>query len=549
MYSVEVSDAQVQIGYLDVFTGEVPDLEAEIKNLNIHKTVSIICELIQVKDSLLDPIKTLGGEFRIPLETILKREMCGITANTPEEMFSNPLFRKDLHIISLQMLLILLKKVIQYGNFESINDAEYEITKDDYEKVIQLQLVVADEINRKHMIEVDTDHFLYSTYHLNFKRNMAHEFLRMYYMLEKISRDIHNFDEDVQKEYRDYYSDFTTKYGFTPTQYSSYLFWELTTYYTDKNGLSYHTMWKSVNKEYDKFSNKDMIREVIGILSRPLIKHRDWAIESDAHEWDFSKFYEYPFIMDSRGNYISISDVTLVNAFFEKIFWLIRGCYSETDSRSMAFFGRLFEKYIQDVTQEATKGEYTYIKEFSYRKRKEKKSSDAYIRKGTDLLVVEAKGFSVLLDCITKNENVEKNNHKLFVDPILQADVSLEAVIEEKEDFAGVEEAYIVSVTMDNINAVPNYYNAIHNRINKEKKCSKTKYYFNFSIEEYEMLLYLIEQQYNIFSLLKDYSENEKLKPFSNYLHEKYADIKMTTFMEKIYHEASEEMKGMLFDE
>lgn len=55
----------------------------------------------------------------------------------------------------------------------------------------------------------------------------------------------------------------------------------------------------------------------------------------------------------------------------------------------MAFFGRLFEKYIQNLTQEATKGSYSYIEEFAYGKNN-KKSSDAYIRKDNDLLVIEA---------------------------------------------------------------------------------------------------------------------------------------------------------------
>ena len=71
---------------------------------------------------------------------------------------------------------------------------------------------------------------------------------------------------------------------------------------------------------------------------------------------------------------------------------------------------------------------------------------------------------SVLLNCMTKNESVEANNRKLFVKPVLQADKSLAAVIDDKPEFVGVETAYIISVTMDNINAVPNYYNAIHNR-------------------------------------------------------------------------------------
>ena len=102
---------------------------------------------------------------------------------------------------------------------------------------------------------------------------------------------------------------------------------------------------------------------------------------------------------------------------------------------------------------------------------------------------------------------------------------------------------------MDNINAVPVYYNEIHKNVEAEKKCEKTKYYFNFNIEEYEMLMYLVEQQQDIFGLLKEYYENEKLKPFSNYLRQKYPETKMTSFMESLYQEASEKMKDMLFEE
>lgn len=45
--------------------------------------------------------------------------MCGIDPKSLEEIYSNPLFRKDVHIISVQMLLILLKEFIQYGNYET----------------------------------------------------------------------------------------------------------------------------------------------------------------------------------------------------------------------------------------------------------------------------------------------------------------------------------------------------------------------------------------------------------------------------------------------
>lgn len=548
MYSVDAEDAQLLLGYTDVFSDEMPNLQEEINNMNMHKAISIICELIRVRDAMLDPVRIFWGEFRIPFETVLKKEMCGIVPKSPEELFANPLLKRKVHIISVQMLLILLKKFVQFGNYETICDTQYEIVQEDYKKIIQLQLVVAEQLNQKHSEEFDKSHFLYSTYHLNYQRNVAHEFLRMYYMMEKISRDINNFDADVQKEYRDYYSAFTEKYQFTPTQYSFLLFWELSIYYSDVNGLIYDTMWRNVEKVYGKMKEKELINKVIGALSQQVKDYATWASESENQEWDFSKFFEFPFIKDGKGNYISVCDITLSNAFFEKIFWLIRDCYPKDDSRAMAFFGRLFEKYIQNLTQEATKGSYSYIEEFAYGKNN-KKSSDAYIRKDNNLLVIEAKGFSVLLDCMTKNESVEKNNNRMFANPIIQADTCLTTVIEVKPEFTGVEDAYIISVTMDNINAVPDYYNEIHKNVEAEKKCEKTKYYFNFNIEEYEMLMYLVEQQQDIFGLLKEYYENEKLKPFSNYLRQKYPETKMTSFMELLYQEASEKMKDMLFEE
>lgn len=214
----------------------------------------------------------------------------------------------------------------------------------------------------------------------------------------------------------------------------------------------------------------------------------------------------------------------------------------------MAFFGRLFERYIQDATKDACINDYIYIDEFQFQVKKNKrKSSDAYIRKGKDLLVVEAKGFSVLVDCMAKNEKIENNNKKLFVTPILQADDCLDKSFDSKKEFEGVEEAFIISVTLDNINAVPNYYNGIHKEIDEKKKCESVNCYFNFSIEEYEMLLYLIEQGIDIFSMLREYFSKGMLSPFSNYIRERVPDINMTRFMERNHKAASDEMKRILW--
>ena len=73
MYSVDAEDAQLLLGYTDCFSDEMPNLQEEINNMNMHKAISIICELIRVRDAMLDPVTNFFGEmFRIPFETVLK---------------------------------------------------------------------------------------------------------------------------------------------------------------------------------------------------------------------------------------------------------------------------------------------------------------------------------------------------------------------------------------------------------------------------------------------------------------------------------------------
>ena len=184
MYTADVTGAQVLLKYSDIYKDDKPDLIESIKGLNMHKAISVICELLRVRDSYMEPVRTIGGEFRIPFETVIKKEMCDIVPKSPADMFANTLLHKDRHIISVQMMFNLLKKIIVYGNYDTLNQTDYHIKKEDYQTIIKLQLLVAEEISDKHKIDIDTDHFLYSTYHLNYQRNMASEFLRMYYMME-----------------------------------------------------------------------------------------------------------------------------------------------------------------------------------------------------------------------------------------------------------------------------------------------------------------------------------------------------------------------------
>lgn len=63
------------------------------------------------------------------------------------------------------------------------------------------------------------------------------------------------------------------------------------------------------------------------------------------------------------------------------------------------------------------------------------------------------------------------------------------------------------------------------------------------------MLLYLIEKEIDIFSILREYFNGRVLAPFSNYVREKESIIDMTEFMNKNYKEVADKMKSMLWSE
>ena len=369
----------------------------------------------------------------------------------------------------------------------------------------------------------------------------------MYYMLEILNKDADNFPEDIRGEYRNYYDDFSTKYGITTTQYTSILFCELQPYYLEEKPITHMSAWRTVADTYKKAENREIFSKALELLSAKPEELRDWAIESQDRQWDFSKFLEAPFLQDNEGRYISISDYTLSNAFFEKLFWLIRDCYPENDSRAMAFYGRLFERYVQEIAHNMKNPDYTFINEFSIDSRNSKsKSSDAYLQKTNRLLVIEAKGFSNLSSVMAKNSAVDKNNSKLFVCPILEADAFCTKALQNGR-FADVTEMYIVSVTMDNIEANPFYYEKIFKEIESKKTCTKVVGYFNFSIADYEMLMCAAEDGADVFELLKEYFSQKELPPFGNYLREKMPKLStMTDFMKHWYNEACSKMMSML---
>ena len=59
MYTADVTGAQVLLTYSDIYKNEKPDLIESIKSINMHKAISVICELLRVRDSYMEPVRTI----------------------------------------------------------------------------------------------------------------------------------------------------------------------------------------------------------------------------------------------------------------------------------------------------------------------------------------------------------------------------------------------------------------------------------------------------------------------------------------------------------
>ena len=537
--------------YSDIFRDNVPDIVESVSKMNMHKTISIICELIQTKNYRIPVDLPFMGHCNVPYESAMKNLLWPMESSEDLQLRSW-YFNKRTHIYCEQYLLILLKYVLAYGNLESLEITEYTIDSGDYRSILLLCLAIGEQQHIKFSSVTDQstlNHFVYGNYHINRNASVAASFVRTYYLFSKVCNNQNILDSDVQGEYRNYNEVFESKYGFSIIQLINSLMWELNGYFNQDLRIAYSSLWKSIERQYSNTSCMELERIVISSLSKAVEEYREWAKSTIDEEWDFSEFLTHPFLADKSGNYISISEYTIRNALFFNVYWMIRECYPLEDKNAMAFYGRLYEKYLQDITVDSLKRNeiVDYIPEFKYNKgKKERRSSDAYFKKDNKLIIIEMKGFMILIDSLIKNEKVEKNYKKLFVDPVRQAYECFED-IQVQGGFCDIQQIYIISVTMDNVTSVPDYISEAKEAIRTTVTPSKMIDCYNFNTDEYELFLSAIEEGSDAFEILDEYTErcnNDPLFVFQNYIREKNPSLGMTRMMHSVYEEFSIQLKA-----
>ena len=563
MYELDPNALQRILTYSDIHEVRLEKYKVfeYVKKMNLYKSFSIVCELLSLrnksvhnKDQFLwwqidinisfDAMKNFYKNFHI------KRKL---SLQSNAHILLDPLIHPEIHILSLQSLLISLKLLIAYGDYSTLLE-ETNIVEDDYISVIKLSLMSIELLDHN---DFKTDHFLYGNYHLNQINNIGSELLRAYYVFYYALSQNSLLSENVQREYLDFDTDFTKKYGYNIVEYLSVVFL-LSERDVDPNiRLSYIPIYRDINIAYLNTTHPENAKKIIYDLSNNIDDFKEWAQTTALAWWDFSLFMEKPILMLPNGLFISICDRTLINGFYEKLYWHIRNCYPDDSKRFLSFISRPYENYLQLITEKAISKNknYRYIEEFEFTTRESSNnaSSDAYIILKDKLFIIEAKSFMPLFDSVNycDDDSINMSISKLFIKPILQADKATIAIFNsnKKDIFKSISEVIILSITVDSIQAVPNYINRAINEINSNKTLPNLKYFYNLSIHEYECLLSMVENNKDIYKIIESYLNQKTIQPFLSFATEFYNhNIVRTSYMEDFFLESTKVLGKSLFN-
>ena len=380
--------------------------------------------------------------------------------------------------------------------------------------------------------------YLYLTLYHNTHKIMKSQIGRSYYIFNDIMSRLECT--------REFSLDFAAKKGYTITDYFAVLFGMLICFPTTYSDPAAFVAQNLVidNENFNAKGLAEVYAQVIEDISKPRRYFKQRCKERINKYWDFETFYRFPAIK-FRDTIIPASPITINYAFWEGLYWNVRYIYSGDDVRYLREFGRPFETYIQEITEQTCRnssGDALFYNEFEYQYQgKPIRSSDAYIRIGDTIIAIEAKAKSPLADTFTSYclEQCKAETSDLLVAPVHQIDQRISEILSgdavfpqpsASHFFSDVHSIVALSVSMEKVQPVGELmqYSDSLLRGDGESKlnCDKICCYHNLSIEDFEAVCNLIEQQpFKILEIMVDWfsslrSDPLNIIPLANYLAE-----------------------------
>lgn len=452
---------------------------------------------------------------------------------------------QEYELYSKQGLLYLAKWIIAYG-IETCEEDYVIINEGLIDKVIIIQMMTADYLPSSNIKSIES--YLFKNVAINYRRNIKNDLARAYRMFTVLSQQRELYCEN---EYINFYEDYKIKYGQSINDYLALFFPMIRLHFSDRANecpiLNIEKFSKKMKKQNEFF-------KLVKGKSHSIPELIAWCEGTIDNTWDYSQFFIKPFIYLGDGWVLSLHEDFVINQCFEGLFYRIREVYQDESTEIISFLGRPFEKYVSELTSRAVleaegKG-YEFIQEFKYG-RTNKDSSDAYIRSGKKLLIIEAKSKRPNFEIYYTDDQKKmmQGIDKIYISPINQAIAAYAAILRSEEGiiFDGVEEIYVLSVTLLNVPRVSIIQKYVDSSISSELG-EKLRGHINLNIEEFEYLCGITKDDIELFAFLKEFCDRRNLSPLVNFLATKKIDNYHLRWIDNIFMKFAGEVHSTLFE-
>jgi hypothetical protein len=422
---------------------------------------------------------------------------------------------KDRVLYSTQGLLASAKWILAYGDFEQeeSSDPQFAILA-----VIYICMIVSDRIGI--VSKEDLPYDLVRNAQFNHREDWAAELIRTIYICNEIARDKSLYNDE---DFVDFNTDFEAHYGFAILQYASVIFGLYAYFANDARTINANCFTK-LKDLFSKTYLNEIANKITAEMMLPLDDAKQWALANLHEDWDFTLFWQKPFLTIDGQTAIPLFYRTIYSNFFISLKIKIERCYTgQAKKKFQTFWGKPFEQYLAQLLDASIreKSAGTLIKEFEYTG---KKSPDALVRFGKRrLLAFESKAMYMRKDSIfySKIEPIKEEIDRLVIDPLCQLHERLTELTPPNKwvDLTLIKDVYLFAVSMSGIPTNPPLERKILMRLKPDLTLPLVRGYYYLSIEDLELLCSLIENPpkgRSIFNLLDKITQSGLT--FHNYI-------------------------------
>ncbi|WP_211656251.1 hypothetical protein [Planococcus alpniumensis] len=365
--------------------------------------------------------------------------------------------------------------------------------------------------------------------------------IRQHLMFEDIARKA----ED-SNSYIDIHSIFEREYGYSIKQYVSTVFsleQLVVQGVTLENLTSFRPWGIKPSMYFNESQMKDTALKITEELSTNIDLLRNWAKKTLNNPYDYEQLLKTP-LLKVNEFIIPISDAFIQQALFDGLYFKIDTACKNNKKDFPQFFGEIFEKYVQRVLQssvgESEKLNYQYINEFLLKDKTNDWSSDAFVKLGKSLLIVECKSGRILKETKVSADR-KKGNDKFKIyasEAIRQANDAYKAALQHKSGkFEQVEQVTIISVSMQSFPKLPSYNQMLEQL--KLELHSHVKIIDYVGLSDLEILASVISQNdSSVFSYIESKKANNEYLSYYEF-HSEFHTNELTKFFNEVLNTAN----------